>query len=95
VKRAVEILLYVGGNVQSVYIGADVQERPVTEFELYSTTSRDDVEASNELFGSYKFVEPEVRIEGVEVVVRLGMEFLTGQTGSNTLPSTTTTTTIG
>ncbi|HAP75867.1 MAG TPA: hypothetical protein DCR14_07255, partial [Acidimicrobiaceae bacterium] len=76
VKWAVELVLFLGGNVQSVKISADVPERSATEFVMYASASRDDLEAANDVFGSYRFVEPDERIEGVEVVSKKFLRFL-------------------
>ena len=98
VKWAVTLVLYFGFNVQSVYVSASVPSHSYTEIEIYDERSQDQAASANDLFGEYRFVEPAYRIEGVEVVMRLGTDFLTGTGGvasGDTLPTTTTSTTIG
>lgn len=98
VKWAVTLVLYFGFNVQSVYISDSVPANTSTEIEIYDDRSRDQAASANDLFGEYRFVEPAYLIEGVEVVLRLGTDFLTGTGGvasGDTLPTTTTSTTIG
>ncbi|MFZ9482046.1 MAG: hypothetical protein ACO3AV_04045 [Ilumatobacteraceae bacterium] len=94
VKFAVGAVLYLLGNVQSVYMEGPVQE--TTSMVLADPSYKESYVASSGMFGSPDFPEPDVLIEGVDVVIQLGLDFLedTSAEGS-TLVSTTTSTTLG
>jgi hypothetical protein len=93
VKFVVKALLYLGANVQQVYQNGPTQE--ATIIYLYDDRFHDDVLGAEGLFGlPIETQTPDVRIEGIDVVIQLGSAYL-GNTGSaDTLPSTTTTTTL-
>ena len=94
VKWAITLVLYFGHNVQSVLVSEVIPTRTATEIELYDASFEEDVAESDQLFGEVQFVEPESRVAGVDVVLRLGSDFLDGTVDSGeTLPSTTTSTT--
>ena len=93
VKRAVEILLYFGQNVQSIYVSDEVPTQEITEIELYDATFEDRIEETQDLLGRIEIVEPEDKIAGVDVVLRLGTDYLEGEGVGDTLPSTTSTST--
>jgi hypothetical protein len=76
VKRTVEVLLYFGGNVVS--IDSTIAPRPDTVFIVPDEVNRDEAEATNGIFGDFSFVEPQVRIDGVDLTVVLGTEYLDG-----------------
>jgi hypothetical protein len=76
VKRTVEVLLYFGGNVVSV--DSTIAPRPDTVFIVPDEVNRDEAEATNGIFGDFSFVEPQVRIDGVDLTVVLGTEYLEG-----------------
>ena len=90
VRFAISAVLYFGGNVQSVYISDSVPVEPATVFEIYDPRFEERTEDSAALFGMVKFVEPTVKISGVDAVIRLGSEFLDGS--SVGLPVVTSTT---
>ena len=94
VKRAVELVLYFGGNVQSIYISQSVPVQEATQIELYDASFEERTSDVNELLGRIEIVEPTVKVSGVDVVLRLGTDFLERDPDtSDTFPSTTTTTT--
>ncbi len=74
VKRTVEVLLFLGGNVVS--IAAGIEPRPDTVFLVPDEVNRDEAEATNDVFGGFTFVEPEFRIDGVDVTIVLGTDYL-------------------
>lgn len=90
VRFAISAVLYFGGNVQSVYISDSVPVEPATVFEIYDPRFEERTEDSAALFGTVRFVEPTVKIAGVDAVIRLGSEFLDGS--STGLPVVTSTT---
>ena len=94
VKFAVGAVLYLLGNVQSVYMEGPVQE--TTSMVMSDPSYQESYVATSGMFGSPDFPEPEVLIEGVDVVIQLGLDFLedTSAEGS-TLVTTTTSTTLG
>jgi len=89
VKFAVRAVLFLGANVVSVYLGADVNE--ATRYYIDDPRLVDEAESNNALFGITETLTPDVPIEGVDVILQLGTDFLKG-TGDE-LPSTTTSTT--
>jgi len=91
VKRTIEFLLFFGQNVQSIYVSEEVPVQDVTEIELYDATFEDRIEETQDLLGSVEIVEPEEKIAGVDVVLRLGTDYLEGDSVGDTLPSTTST----
>ena len=51
----------------------------------------EEAESNNALFGNTETLTPDVPIEGIDVILQLGTDFLTGV--GDELPSTTTSTT--
>jgi hypothetical protein len=93
VKFVVESLLYVGANVMQVYLNGPTQD--ATLIYLYDQRFEQDALGAENLFGQpLETLEPEVRIEGIDVVIQLGMAYLSDTETIDTLPSTTTTTTL-
>jgi hypothetical protein len=93
VKFVVQALLYLGANVQQVYLNGPTQE--ATNVILYDERFQQDVLGAEGLFGlPLETPKPEVRIEGIDVVLQLGTAFLTDTETIDTLPATTTTTTV-
>ncbi len=91
VKYTVEALLYLGANVQQVYLNGPLQEKTVVQ--LYDERFAGDVAGIETLFGSVETAKPATRIAGIDVVIQLGTSFLDDTTSGDTMPSTTTTTT--
>lgn len=89
VKFAVRALLFLGANVVSVYLGAEVHE--ATRYYIDDPRLVDEAESNNALFGITETLTPEVPIEGIDVILQLGTDFLHG--AGDELPSTTTSTT--
>ena len=89
VKFAVGAILFLGSNVVSVYMGGEVREATL----LYVNDPRlvEEAESGNALFGNTQILTPDVPIEGIDVVLQLGTDFLNGV--GDELPSTTTSTT--
>lgn len=93
VKFVVEALLYLGANVQQVYLNGPTQD--ATVIYLYDDRFQDDVLGAEALFGKpIETATPDVRIEGIDVVIQLGSVYLGNTESPDTLPSTTTTTTV-
>ncbi|MBI4883069.1 MAG: hypothetical protein HY826_03350 [Actinobacteria bacterium] len=89
-KAAVAVLLYLGANVRSVDFSGPVMVNSVA---LLSTEDEQERAAvDNAVFGTLEFVVNPNPIEGIDVVLQLGTDYL-GQ-GPAALPSTTTTTSI-
>ncbi|MEQ1700358.1 MAG: hypothetical protein ABMA25_09615, partial [Ilumatobacteraceae bacterium] len=82
-------ILYLGGNVVSVYLGAE--EHPETRYYIDDQNLVAKAENTNALFGNTVNLIPDNPTEGVDVVLQLGTDFLTGE--GDELPSTTTSTT--
>jgi hypothetical protein len=74
VKRTIDRLLYVGGNVISVDMTGAPQ--PTTVFYVPDAADRLRVGIADGIFGTINFGEPTVRIEGVDVTVVLGTDYL-------------------
>ncbi len=89
VKFAVNAILYLHGNVVSVYLGGDVRE--ATRFYVNDPRLAVEAKQSNALFGITEILTPDVPIEGIDVILQLGTDFLKGV--GDELPSTTTSTT--
>lgn len=88
VKYAVSMVLFYGQNVQSVYVSSTVTATAATTFEIYDPRFKERTQDASTVFGTVDFVDPTTKIAGVDVVLRLGTEFLTGS--STSVPSTTT-----
>lgn len=89
VKFAVRAVLFLGANVVSVYLGGDVHE--ATRYYIGDPRLVKEAESNNVLFGATETLTPAVPIEGVDVILQLGTDFLNGV--GDELPSTTTSTT--
>jgi len=91
VSFAVRALLFLGGNVVSVYISDSVEVHPEVRLYIDNPNLIEKVQSANELFGNTVTLTPDKPIEGIDVIVQLGTDFLTGE--GDTLPGTTTSTT--
>lgn len=91
VKFVVGSLLYLNCNVQWVYTNGPVHPDTVVFFNDPAITGQ--VGSVDLIFGKVTTKEPEYRIQGVDVVVQIGTDFLLDP-NPTTLPPTTTTTTI-
>ena len=89
VKFAVRAVLYLGANVQSVYLGGEAHA--ATRYYIDDPRLVKQAESNNALFGNTETLTPELPIEGIDVILQLGTDFLTGE--GDALPSTTTSTT--
>ena len=89
VKFAVRAILFLGGNVVSVYLGSESNE--ATRYYIDDPRLVKEAESNNALFGVTETLTPELPIEGVDVILQLGTDFLNGV--GDELPSTTTSTT--
>lgn len=89
VKYAVQVILYLGANVQSVYLGGEVHA--TTRYFINDPRLVEEAESNNALFGETETLTPELPIEGIDVILQLGTDFLTAE--GTQMPSTTTTTT--
>lgn len=87
-KVAVAAILYLGGNVQWVYLEGGVH--PETRILVADESLAEDASSSNAYFGNTKTLAPDTPYAGIDVIVQLGTEFLEGD--SDELPSTTSTT---
>jgi hypothetical protein len=74
VQRTIDKLLFLGGNVVSVYLMAEPQ--PNTVFIVADEINRTEAETTNLIFGDFTFQEPTLRIDGVDLTVILGTEYL-------------------
>jgi hypothetical protein len=89
VKFAVRAILFLGANVVSVYLGSDVHQE--TRYYIDDPRLVEEAENNNALFGETVTLTPQVPIEGIDVILQLGTDFLNGV--GDELPSTTTSTT--
>ena len=88
-KYAISVVLYLGGNIHSVYMNGPTQD--ATLMSMYDQRFAEQTLSSLKMFGNVKSVPPAQRIDGVDVVLQLGTSYLVGsQSGS--MPSTTSTT---
>lgn len=87
VRYAVAILLYFNQNVQSVYVSSTVPVDAASVLEVYDPRFEERSQEAAAVFGTTTYSEPMVKIAGVDVVLRLGTEFLTSS--STAAPSTT------
>lgn len=88
VKVAVAAVLYLGGNVQSVTLGGETF--PETRILVADESLTEEAESNNAYFGTTVTRLADPPIEGIDVILQLGTEFLDGQ--GDALPSTTSTT---
>ncbi len=75
VKRTIDAILFLGGNIIS--IDTTIEPQADTVFLVPDDVNRDDAELTNAIFGDITFEEPTVRIEGVDLTVKLGTDYLT------------------
>lgn len=85
VKSFIGALLYLGANVQRVYLNGPVQ--PATIMMLADPRFRDLTKGAEGLAGSVELRDPDVRLEGIDVTFKLGTDYLTSAS-PDTLPST-------
>lgn len=74
VQRTIAILMFFGGNIVSVDLASPT--RPVTEMVVFDKRVEGDIGSTNDLIGDFVVVDPTVRIEGIDVTIRLGANFL-------------------
>jgi hypothetical protein len=74
VQRTIAKLLFLGGNVLSVDLTTDAQ--PNTVFIVPDEINRGEAGTTNMIFGEFTFEEPKVRIDGVDLTVVLGTDYL-------------------
>lgn len=74
VKLTIDKLLFLGANVVSVDATGDL--RSDTVFLVPDDADRNRVSVADELFGTIQYGEPTVRIDGVDVTVVLGTDYL-------------------
>jgi hypothetical protein len=86
VKSFVGALLYLGANVQRVYL--DGPSQPATIMMLADPRFRDLTAGAEGLAGTVELREPDVRLEGIDVTFKLGTDYL-NSAAPDTLPSTT------
>ena len=86
VKSFVGALLYLGANVQRVYMNGPTQ--PATIMMLADPRFRTLTAGAEGLAGSVELREPDVRLEGIDVTFKLGTDYL-NSAAPDTLPSTT------
>jgi hypothetical protein len=89
VQFAVWILLFLGANVVSVYLGGD--EHPEPRMCIADANLADKTDNTYGAFGTPVILTPERPTEGVDVVLQLGTDFLKGE--GTELPAVTTSTT--
>jgi hypothetical protein len=75
VKRTLDALLFLGGNVVSV--DQTIAPRAETVFLVPDDIDRAGAEATSGIFGSITYEPPTVRIQGVDITVVLGTDYLT------------------
>lgn len=91
VKGFIAALLYLGANVQRVYL--DGPSQTATVLSLADARFRELTSGAEDLVGSVRLEEPSVRLEGIDVTFVLGTDYLSRPI-DGTLPSTTTSTTL-
>jgi len=91
VKSFIGALLYLGANVQRVYLDGPSQR--ATVLSLADARFRELTAGAEALVGSVQLQDPAVRLEGIDVTFVLGTDFL-NRPIDGTLPSTTTSTTL-
>lgn len=91
VKSFIAALLYLGANVQRVYL--DGPSQTATSLSLADARFRELTAGAEALVGSVQLTEPETRLEGIDVTFVLGTDYLNRPVDA-TLPSTTTSSTL-
>lgn len=74
VQRTIAKLVFLGGNVVSVDLTK--QPQPDTVFIVPDEINRAEAGTTNAIFGDFTFEEPTVRIDGVDLTVILGTDYL-------------------
>jgi hypothetical protein len=74
VQRTIAKLLFLGGIVVSVDMTKDPQ--PNTVFIVPDEINRAEAGATNMIFGDFTFQEPTERVDGVDLTVILGTDYL-------------------
>ena len=74
VQRTIAKLVFLGGNVVSVDLTRPAQ--PNTVFIVPDEINRAEAGTTNLIFGDFTFEEPTVRIDGVDLTVVLGTDYL-------------------
>ena len=93
VLHVVRTLLFLGGNVQSIWMGGPA--RPETALLLYDDALTSSAEYYQQYFGRTVVEAVDTRVQGVDVIIQLGADYLDSQDPNmTTLPATTTTTTM-
>ena len=87
VRKAIGLVLFFGGNVSSISLGAAAT--PQTLMYLYDDRVRVEADAFNTLFGTIEFPVPTSRVEGADLTLVLGLEYL--QSPTDPVPPSTTT----
>jgi len=74
VRVAVAAVIYLGGNVKSVYLGAEA--RPETVLYVSDESFAEQAESTYSFFVVARTITSDVPIEGIDMVLQLGTEFL-------------------
>ena len=85
-RVAVALVLLGGGNVQSVYLNGPVRE---TTLILVDDERLKDEADSEGVFGAWEAAKPDSPIEGIDIIIQLGTEWLDAPPSVNTSTSTT------
>ena len=99
VREMIGAIIYFGGNVTSINLNGPLQE--FTDIAVYDELDRASVEQAASADDGIRYVEPTVRIEGVDIWMVLGTRYLDAaptptaptSTSPTTAPTTTPTTT--
>jgi len=91
VRAAIKAVLYLGGNVQSVDFNGAAHD--TTRLLIDDPRLDEQATSANALFGNVEILRPDEAIEGIDVILQLGNEYLNAP--EDTLPATTTTTETG
>jgi hypothetical protein len=89
VKYAIQIILYLHGNVHSVYLNGPSQSP--TLMYMYDQRFTAETIKALKIFGNIQSMPSDQRIEGVDVVLKLGSSYLDSDLSNGAMPSTTTT----
>lgn len=91
VRAAIKAILYLGGNVQSIDLNGSSYDN--SRFLIDDPQLDAQATSANALFGNVQILRPDQPIEGIDVILQLGNEYLNAPDDS--LPATTTTTETG
>jgi hypothetical protein len=86
VREAIAFVLYLGGNVGSVNLGAQVSTETVVY--LYNERVKAIADSTNKFFGKVVYATPTYGIQGTDMTIVLGSEYLQSPP-QNPTPSTT------